>query len=379
MESATLQIIREFLVYQINESRVRQVELATLPADMALLAAQQVNEIRFRALEEPKDIGWDDIAFEFVLLFVSNSAFFEKIIAKIFQRLYGRILSSQLALEHLPKSTTGIDLINDLAYQPLAKSVKDKLTMVVPKSVVDQIRHGYIPDIVLEFEKAEKVLAAEIGKYAKLSEIKKDELKIYAQSINEFIMESKNPTALAKAANDFRRRGLPRTAPKLMTTDGSSVAVMEHFISAARAQRIHIESLHNRYEYISRTFPLSSGTFISLKKMFDINMIFDSEKEVISMDMMASSIRLRMEAMIWALHLGFLRINKTPVYISNPGQPRVFPDIHTKIENYLFERFGTLVENYGEKPPSNPWSKLDPHIKGYYLREYFWSITDQFK
>lgn len=380
---ATLQIMREELVRQINESRVRQVELATLPAEMALLAAQQVNEVRLNALETPKDVGWGAIAFEFVLSFAIHSSFAEKLATKVFQRVYGRILSSQLALDRLPKSVFGKELISNLAKAEsnaspyMYKALKNLGTTGVVTSKTANLNLGLGKQLIA----AEKALVTELGKYAKLSAAKKEDLKIYAQWINEFTRETQNASALVKATKDAIRTGPTKKASGLSTTDGSSVTVMEHFLSAARAQRLHVESLHNHYEYIARAFPLSSDSFVRLQEMFDINPIFESLGESVNLEELSSGMRIRMEAMIWAVHLGFSSERQMPnVQLNATNTNDVFSSINEKIVRYLFDRYGDLVVQYkASKGGEINWSQQTPGVKGFYLREYFWAITDELK
>ncbi|HEX9392008.1 MAG TPA: hypothetical protein VF928_11910 [Usitatibacteraceae bacterium] len=366
MDAQTQNWLRESLVFRINESRVRKVEFATLPADMCMLAAQQVNEVRLNALEAPKEVGWDNIAFEFVLGFVINSSFMEKLSAKFFQKIYGSILSSQLALKVLPKS-----LFGTAAAKIAAKSTGSIFQAAAGKPHFDALGE------------AERVLAQELRKYVNLNPATKETLKLYASGINELVAESKNASAIVKAVKDGAKKGPPKKVPELSATDGASVVVMEHFASAARAQRLHIESLHNQYELIARTLPLREETIIQIDQMFDLNAIVDSGKEAFNLDQITSGMRIRLEAMIWAIHLGFSRELKIPDISPNSiTDYDVFrPSIDGKIVRYLFTRFGPLVEAYhrqrGDRVSMSERETTTSRANA--LRNYFWAIGDEFK
>lgn len=382
----TEQIVREALVFQINESRVRQVQLATLPTEMALLAAQQVNEVRLNALEAPKEVGWGDIAFELVLGFAINSGFAEKLTAKLFQKVYGRILSNQKLLAAIGSNKFGRNFVSKHAQDMLRDRAKASQMLKALNSgattfvkVVTKDPMKVLEDQVFA---AESKLAIELVKYVKPGEFKKEELTIYVKAINEFVFGEKKISALMKGTKDAIKKG-PTKKPTLSTTDGSTVAIMEFFLSAARAQKLHIESLHNRYEHIARTYPLSRDSVVLLHDMFDLSPIFESLDEDVSLDAIGSGMRLRMEAMIWAVHLGFSSKRRAPdVRINNdPGDfGHVFDTIKGEITRYLFDRFGGLVEQHKRtKGGEIEWSQQSLGQKGKYLREYFWVITDEFK
>lgn len=369
MDEATRTWLRESLIFRINESRVRKVELATLPASMAVLAAQQVNEVRFQALEEPKDVGWGSIAFEFVLGFMINSSFMEKLAAKTLQSVYGSILSSQLALKYLPKSLWG--------------SVAAKLAeqASVERTALAAVGGQFVKSARLEqLVKTEAVVARALSQYATLSATSKENLKLYAGWIKEFVSDKKNASALAKATKDAAKKGPPRESPELSVTPGASVAVVDHFVTAAYAQRLHVESLHNQYELLARTLPLSETTVLLLDRMFDLQHLLTVEQDVMSLDELGSSLRIRIEAMIWAVHLNFFQSQKTPDFdIKEKSSYDVFrPSINEKIVSYLFRRFGPLVERFhrerGDRVSMD--ENQTPGSRANLLRNYFWAITD---
>lgn len=349
---------REMLIFRINESRVRKIELATLPTEMALLAAQQVNEARFKAVESPKEVGWDAIAFEFVLGFVINSSFMEKLAAKLFQKVYGSILSSQLALNVLPKSLFG--------------AVAAKVAAVPSRALAH------------ELTEVEGILARHLARYTKLETTSKHDLTIYSKFVNEFVSDAKNASAFVKGVREGQKKGPPKKAVELQATDGASVIVVEHFFSAARAQRMHIESLHNKYELIARLLPLKKQTTELLDQMFDLAPIVDSGTEALNLDQISSGMRIRFEAMIWAIHLGFSRKQVTPHVDlkKSPDDYDVFrPSIDEKIVRYLLERFGPITQKYLLANNYHNTSMAPDQTAGSRaasLRNYFWAITDEF-
>ena len=382
-------ITRDTLVWKINESRVRLVEFASLPADMALMAAQQVNEVRLNSLEVPKDVGWGDIALEVIWTLALNSTFADKLAALFLKKVFARVFRMQSALKLLPKSNYAKELIEDIAMAKrllpsgdVIRAAKSLDKTIVAKTVraaeVKLAELAMVKIIQSRLAGREQALKSALDKYASLGSVKKEDLKVYAGWVNE-MTESKNIIAVAKAQKDAHKKGLPRKAPDLSTTDGSSVTVMAHFFSAARAQRLHIESLHNHYELIARTYPLSSESFVKLFDMFDINPIFDAQKEAIILDTVGANLRLRMEAMIWAFHAGFFRGKGPQPRMNAPSAEEVFPaPINGRISKYLLARFeGLVIAFKAERGGHVNWDQLGPGPRGLLLRDYFWALTDE--
>jgi hypothetical protein len=366
--------LREGLVFKINQSRAIKLELATLPASMALLAAQQVTEIRLRILETPKEVGWGDIAFEFALGFAINSSFVEKLTAKVFQSVFGSLLNSRAALATMPRSFFGSVVAQTKAVRsganlPGALKSVDIFDAAAGKSIFDNL------------QRVEQVIATELAKYTKITPANKGSLKIYASGINQLIAEEKNASALLKGTKDAAKKGAPRSAPALATSDGSSVAVLEHFLAAASAQRLDIHGIHNAFELIARTLPLTEKTVGTLEAHFDLAQLLDVGRETFNLDQVGSSLRLRFEALIWAVHLGFSKARRTPdidisAVTDYGGAFR--PGLDERLVAYLFDRFGPIVEEYFRQKGINPASMAHRETTGSranLLREYFWAIT----
>jgi hypothetical protein len=377
IDPATLAIVRDTLVWKINESRARMVELVTLPSEMALLAAQQVNEVRLNALEAPKEVGWGDIALEMIWSLALNSTFADKVAALLLNKVFARVLRSQYALNALPKSDFANELLRDIAS---AKQSLSAQTFVAKTLKEAEAKLAKIPAVKALADR-ENALKNALDKYANLGSVKKEDLKVYAGWINE-IVDPKNIVAVAKAQKDASKKGLPTKTQDIPTTEGfSTVTVMSHFYSAARAQRLHIESLHNHYELIAKTYPLSNESFLRLFDMFNINPLFDAQKEAINLEAMGGNLRLRIEAMIWAYHGGFINGKGPQPRFNAPELSDVFPaPLNGRISSYLLVRFeGVVVEYKARKGTQINWDLQSPGQKGMLLRDYFWAVTDELK
>lgn len=389
-DSAESLLLRETLVLRVREWELRAVEMATLPSEMAALAAQQVNEVRLSALEAPKEVGWGDIAFELILGFVINSSFAEKLAAKMFQRVYAKVLASQRVLENIPRiflSANGRQLVRELQ---LARSLARKAGagrflpegMVTPdmrrvpayRESIESARAGR------NLANIESAVKQQLEQHRSVAMLNKQDVRLYAMGVNEFVSESKNASAILKATKDAIKTGKSgrRELPPIATSDGSSVVVLEHFASLARAQRLHIRSLAARFEFLARTLPLEDDALaLQFYDFLDAQQIFQVGDEGVVIESLMAETRLRLEALIWAHHLGFTNHPTRKPEILYNNSDNAFKGVHKRVEDYLFVRFRDLViESKLRRSDAVSWDGATRANKAELLHQYFAGIID---
>jgi hypothetical protein len=342
---------------------------------------QQVNEIRLTSLETPKEVGWGDVALDLLIGIIINTSFVEKVAAKLLQKVYARILTSQRVLQAAPDlflSRSGRAMLAELA---AARAAYAKLGGVTGELVATNAIRRRLPaetQPLRRLAEAEKTIAEQLKKYAKVSTVGKEDVTLYAKGINEFVSESKNASAVVKGSKDAVKTANSIKARKaIQTTDGSTVVVMEHFVTIARAQRLHIKSVAARYEYLVRTLPLDSALAMDLFEFFDTESLFDEGHEKIALDEMATDLRLRFEALIWAKHLGFRDSPSQHPEIGVNNEDNAFKSVDKKIEDYLLVRFRELaIAHKRSKGGEVIWNDKTPRgNKATILHQYFSSLA----
>lgn len=393
---------RQALVARLKEAKLRELVIVTLPADMAMLAAQQVNEVRLKILETPKEIGWGDVALELVLTFVINSAFMEKLAAATFSRLIARAVTSRQALGVSGKRA--LDRLFETEKRAAAQFQRSSAQLAALEQRASQLKtvvkasgavfKGPPPmprAAFLEFSRDVKGLRRVEAEARVLAEalnkppqINAETPKTYAEMVAAFesgTASKKNATAFFKATKDAVKKGGSVSPGHAMSaSDGSSVAVIEHFQSVARAQRLEIESRYAEFERVVMSYPLDGGAFEGLFAAFDPAGILDAKSEQVFLDGMASDLRLRLEAMIWVRYLGFSAPRKYPTVHDSSGATTIFDGIQDKLTLYLLARFGGLVVEFKTRKGGQiDWVAQADRVRARELREYFWAIAAQFE
>ena len=370
-------LIRETLVSRIHDSCDKLVALATMPTEAALLAAQQVQNIRLSDVETPNDVGWGQIALEFLLGFVINSSFMDKLAAKLFSKVFGRLLQQQQVLYAVEKEFDE-KFLDDLikAEEQLAPTGTPALRNALKQAVQGT------EAAVKKLAAAEAALARELARAATPPrEIGEKQLVPYALGISDVLsqLDKKDAAAFVKATKEAVKKGPVAHHASLPAQDTAGVGIVEHFMAASSAQRLHVCAMHNRYEYWVRTLPLQSSTLAKLATMFDRSLLDDLGSATVDLDDMRAGLKVRIEAMIWAAHLGFSKARTKPDIITNrTTEYDCIIGVKERITKYLFGRFGDTVEMYMAKHRRTIiWARLNTGPKAMYLRDYFWAIMEQ--
>jgi hypothetical protein len=302
--------------------------------DGAILAAEQVQDVRIAVLEQPAELeGWKfwlDIAITLAL--ESNLA--GKLVNQLTKALFTPVVRSNALFLLLPKSQAGQDLVK------VAKA----------RSVPG--RKGASPRYTFD-----SVLKEGTRKLPGTAS--KESLKLYGASVRAIVNWTADldfGNAVAQAANKARESGRPRRNDPLVVTNSPGVSILTQAQDYARASRLAIRIRHARFEAFVRSEAALPDLATIVEGVDWQALPSEDAADTLgpSLAELRSKYALLLEELIWARLHGFAL--KNPQDRAGAGVPRVradedqpYPDVNRQLQNYWFSRFRESVAAFTQQ------------------------------
>jgi hypothetical protein len=316
-------LVEQVCLHVRQSAAVQEARLDSF-LDGAILAAEQVQDVRIAVLEQPAELeGWKfwlDIAITLAL--ESNLA--GKLVNQLTKALFTPVVRSNALFLLLPKSPAGQDLVK------VAKARS------IPRRKGASPRYTF--DSVLK-EGTRKLPGT----------ASKESLKLYGASVQAFVNWTADldlGNAVAQAANKARESGRPRRNDPLVVTNSAGVNILTQAQDYARASQLGVRIRHARFEAFVRgeaALP-DLATIVEGVDWQALPREDSSETLGPSLAELRSKYALLLEALIWARLHGFAL--KNPQNRAGAGVPRLaaseeqpYPDVNRQLQDYWFSRF----------------------------------------
>lgn len=314
----------EQVCLHVRESAAVQEARLDAFLDGAILAAEQVQDVRIAVVEQPAELeGWKfwlDIAITLAL--ESNLA--GKIVNRLTKAVFTPVVRSNALFLRLPKSPAGQEL------------VKVAKTRSAPR------RKGAAPRYTFDSVLKE-------GTRSLPGTASKESLKLYGASVRAFVNWTADldlGNAIAQAANKVRESGLPKRNDPLVVTNSAGVNILTQAQDYARASRLGIRIRHARFEAFVRGEAALPDLATIVEGVDWQALPSEDGAETLgpSLAELRSKYALLLEALIWARLHGFAL--KNPQDRGGAGVPRIaanedqpYPDVKRPLQDYWFSRF----------------------------------------
>jgi hypothetical protein len=336
----------EHLVLLIRQSAAVQEARADVLLDGAVLAAEQVQDVRLNVLETPAQVSGWSIWAEVALTFLLESNIPGKVLSELSRRIVGQLVKTNTVFLALPKSISG---------RELAATAK-----ALSGGSMSRVLQQGLP----------------VLKLPGLSS--KDALKLYHSSIQLFVTKGSDGyteflNAAIKAANEKRKAPKPSTADPIPVSDSAAVEVLSAAQDYARASRLGIRFRHAALEsYVRRGAEPNSLAIVAEAVGWDPLTDEGKEREMLSLTAARNKYRLLLEALIWSRMYDFREA--PPSQTSNPmilQNQDSFQGISDELQQYWRGRFQEAADQYAAiqgKTVSDKTLSLQ-------LRRYFAAIS----
>lgn len=314
--------------------------------DGAVLAAEQVQDVRIAILEAPKAVTATEFWTEVAITLVVESNLAGKLVSLVAKQTLGKLIRLNAVFYALPKSASGKAL----------KVYADIYGPGVLKKGLPQI-----PGMA-----------------------SKDALKLFQPRVRQFatVASQFNYTnATVKLLNQLRRPGaLPRPDRLLSATDSAGVAVVHAALEYATNMRLCNRFAHAVLEQAVWSVTtieelVQIGTFLEWAELTDPD---DREAFVLGQADIRRQIARFFETLLWARMYGFSTVEtgggNTPEISTQRDRP--FPDVQVNLQDYWRDRFQADAETWARtnnlKPGRDP---SDPRSQAVILRRYFAQVA----
>ena len=311
----------ERIVLLMRESAAVQEARSDILLDAAVLAAEQVQDVRLNVLETPAEVSGWEIWTEIAIGFLIDSKLPGKIVSSLTRKIVGKAVKTNTLFFALPKSESG---------ETLAYAAKN----LFKGSGRNVLRHG-LPAI----------------KVPGLSD--KDALSLYHASIQLFVTEGSKTyedilNAAVKAANAKRKAPTPRQNDPLPVSDSASVAILSAAQDYARASRLGIRIRHAALEtYVRRGAQPPDLALVAETVGWDGLDDKEQQSELQSLAAARDKYRLLLEALIWARLYDFREAPPSPA--SKPpllANQDKFDGPKEALQRYWRGRFQALADQF---------------------------------
>jgi hypothetical protein len=307
--------------------------------DAAVLAAEQVQDVRLQALEQPAELSGWDLWVQLAILLALES----NIAGALIKWACGSAVKG-----FIKSNTYFLSIAGSRSGKQLAQAARD---------VASGKRR------IKGASTARAVLGRGIPSRAIPGVDSKESLKLYNETLQRMVRRGTESdidlaNAVAQAAGKLKETGLPRRNDPLPQTDSAGVSVLSAAQEYARITRLGIRIRHDRIEGFVRreATPADLATVIDVVGWEPLQPPGQGSDVALSLTELRNKYRLLFEALIWARMYGFSeREPKSPnswlpKFDSNDAA-KPFPDIKLPIQDYWFRRFeGAAAEHARVKP-----------------------------
>jgi hypothetical protein len=350
---ANREAFNEDLIYLMKQSCAVQLARVEAFLDGIVLAAEQVQDIRIKILETPKEqTGWQ-IFFSVGLTFVLESTIAGRLLSAVSKSIFGAVLNHQKVFMALPSAFLSVD---GKTLTKTARALKTDGRSF--RLVLHQVSASW----------------------------SRGDIKLYHDWLEALARGSDavgtNMTAAAKAGREFLEQDRRAPPPSVGAQDSVGVGVLaaaQHYASVTRL------GIQVRYAAFERLVRRNICTDDELAYLADLVSWEDLKLDVgggrtISCNLgdLRRRYQLLFEAVIWSRHFGF----EPPRGGGVQGAPGVlgerFDGIDEAFCDYWRNRFDENVDQFNAARGKNYKFTAMPVAQQLFdLRDYFWKITTE--
>jgi hypothetical protein len=315
---------RALFVEQVRQSAAVQEARADVLLEGAMLAAEQVQDVRIAVLEEPTEMTATEFWVEVALTVIIESNLASKLLAATTKKIFTPVVRSNALFLLLPKSAQGREL-----------AAAGKVFEEVAGSGRSVLRDGI----------------------AKLpGTASKDSLKLYHAAIQQLVTASSQvdlaKTAVKVTNQVARAKNRPRANRPLAASDSAGVAVLHGALEYASATRLGIRfalaGLERAVWTATRFDDLAAvGVVVDWEDLTD-----PQERETFSQGLavLRKETARFLEALIWGRMYGFADAQRQPGVTSNPAigsdATAPFTGVKKPLQTYWRDRFQADADAY---------------------------------
>jgi hypothetical protein len=360
---ANREAFNEDLIYLMKQSCAVQLARVDAYLDGIVLAAEQVQDIRIKLLETPKEqTGWQILG-EVALTFALESTIAGKLLRAASKAIFRPVLSQHQVFSALPKQLLSVD------GRTLSEAARGLRGTIGPSLSRTVLKLG--------------VHMSGTGGFAQWS---RGDITLYHNWLEALARGSDavgtNLTAALKAANEYRTQDSRAPPPSVGAQDSVGVGVLaaaQHYASVTRL------GIQVRYAAFERLVRRNLCTDDELAYLADLVSWQDLELDVGGGRKIASNLgdlrrryQLLYEALIWGRHFGF----ESPTGGGAEGRPGVlgerFKGIDKAFCDYWRTRFDENVDQFNADRGKNyKFTSMPVTQQLFDLREYFWKIATE--
>jgi hypothetical protein len=311
----------ERIALLIRQSAAVQEARCDILLDAAVLAAEQVQDVRLNVIETPAEISGWEIWTEIAIGFLIDSKLPGKALSALTRKVVGQAVKTNTLFFALPKSEEG----RELAFY--AKNVFRDSARSVLRSGLPALKLPGLSD--------------------------KDGLNLYHAALRLFVSEGSKTyedllNAAVKAANAKRKAPKPQQNDPIPVSDSAGVAILSAAQDYARASRLGIRVRHAALEaYVRRGAQPTDLALVVETVSWDGLDDAEQKGELQSLTVARDKYRLLLEGLIWARLYDFREA--PPSSASNPPilvNKDTFDGPKDRLQQYWRGRFQAAADQY---------------------------------
>jgi hypothetical protein len=371
-------------ILMVRNSRDVQVARIDVILEAAILAAEQVQDVRIARFETPPEVTFKEFAAEVLISIVLDTPLAGKLLAAATKLIFSSVLKKASVFAQYAEGPLA-DKIKADAKNAIGRLRGRSFTTSLDLPDEEVLRRWRRwKDPANRWQQTLRVLEAgsEFGSSAspRLSNVDPGQLQTYHRLLQALTTASsdveKTLTGMAKATVKGAQKWPQLEA--LKASDSAGVTIISRVQQYAVRSRLAVHIMHNEFELALRRQMLipNAEQYVEILQScgYDAFVLkVDQENVSANLDELRDGYRYIFEAVIWS-HL-FSFVSPKPEINETEEQ---YKDVPKQFTDYWFERFGLAVDqwnvNRGWYAYKGKFKDLNRKEKLHIFRDYFWDI-----